>query len=973
MSDETLFRQGLSWLPVPLRHRAACPAPAGAMRLMKSKRRTQDPMPGDLELEGVDTWISDDSKAGSALESPRPSLASTGDASVEKPSQQQQQQQQLDSTRFVSRREQDKALMTPYLRRIMKRGSTSAGALRQARQTDLMFACTNRFKDPDIERAYIYTRGRVTATAKSVPLIILIVLIFLCYYLVKGLNEIRLLAEDEPSAAASGALVTAQIYYGVRIGVFAVATVTLMAVICVMKRADKQSTKGAAAFAERHFSTVFAALIFSVVAAMICTTGYKVYSERRLLASDLSEVFAQAGIPPRPVAFVGLSMTDLSALLKAAGASGNATTAEAVLQAKMNDFQFKHLYDTTMIWPVVGALVGVIFVDDFVVQFALCLAAFVVWFVSTLVTLGLSTADAIARDEPGMFGLAKYVDPQDMIFMAIFGLGVMAIAHQVNTLKRLGFLYRVGIERENNSLKSDLKLLLGETSAGIDARLVETRKDRVMVDLLTLQSAVQADRSLFRLVNSIIVEVANNENLSSPQLVQSSYSCSDPVEKAYFLRITESFKTIREEEQLRQRATRADKKLDKSGNSAGDTRESRTGSMSGGVTRKDGSASFGSSASGGGGANLRLAAGAVVQHTPGYRPPGGSSCSSSSSSSSSSPAADSIGSPAGGAAAGTAGEALTLTPSAAGTPLSADPGMDRFGDWDFDPLPIHERTNGRSLRLVAARAVRVTGVLSDLRVGKTKFNRFVAGIEDGYIFTNPYHNSAHAADVEGTLSQLQVFATIVAAAIHDFRHPGRSNYFLVVTHDDVALRYNDAAVLENFHVAEAYLLCKRNPSLNIFGDLTSNQRSDVRQMIIELVLATDLKTAFGFHTELKTAALTDSTADFRAVPMNIMRACIKAADVGHPAKARQIHMKWTALVVEEAFLQGDEERRLGIQVSFLNFLIRPLFKELSAVWEPVFASLHTQVEENFEHWDALRHKGILCMPGRILTRGAGGG
>lgn len=42
------------------------------------------------------------------------------------------------------------------------------------------------------------------------------------------------------------------------------------------------------------------------------------------------------------------------------------------------------------------------------------------------------------------------------------------------------------------------------------------------------------------------------------------------------------------------------------------------------------------------------------------------------------------------------------------------------------------------------------------------------------------------------------------------------------------------------------------------------------------------------------------------------------------------------------------------------------------MWEPVFASLHTQVEENFEHWDALRHKGILCMPGRILTRGAGG-
>ena len=55
---------------------------------------------------------------------------------------------------------------------------------------------------------------------------------------------------------------------------------------------------------------------------------------------------------------------------------------------------------------------------------------------------------------------------------------------------------------------------------------------------------------------------------------------------------------------------------------------------------------------------------------------------------------------------------------------------------------------------------------------------------------------------------LQIFATLVAGAVHDFKHPGFNNYFLVVNNDDIALRYNDSAVLENYHLAETFLMCK---------------------------------------------------------------------------------------------------------------------------------------------------------------------
>ena len=55
---------------------------------------------------------------------------------------------------------------------------------------------------------------------------------------------------------------------------------------------------------------------------------------------------------------------------------------------------------------------------------------------------------------------------------------------------------------------------------------------------------------------------------------------------------------------------------------------------------------------------------------------------------------------------------------------------------------------------------------------------------------------------------MQIFATLVAGAVHDFKHPGFNNYFLVVNNDDIALRYNDSAVLENYHLAETFLMCK---------------------------------------------------------------------------------------------------------------------------------------------------------------------
>jgi hypothetical protein len=176
--------------------------------------------------------------------------------------------------------------------------------------------------------------------------------------------------------------------------------------------------------------------------------------------------------------------------------------------------------------------------------------------------------------------------------------------------------------------------------------------------------------------------------------------------------------------------------------------------------------------------------------------------------------------------------------------------------WDFDVFEFSSNTEERPLAYISYELFVRFKLFELLHVQEHVFTAFINRLEHLYCFDptqpNRYHTSLHAADVvqavghfltvprlSNILDGLDAYSVLVSAIIHDFRHPGVSNNFLVKTSHPIALRYNDESVLENFHAAEAFAVMA-NERHNISASLTPQQRSTSRFTIIKTVLATDL-------------------------------------------------------------------------------------------------------------------------------------
>ncbi|GBL62012.1 Calcium/calmodulin-dependent 3',5'-cyclic nucleotide phosphodiesterase 1, partial [Araneus ventricosus] len=87
------------------------------------------------------------------------------------------------------------------------------------------------------------------------------------------------------------------------------------------------------------------------------------------------------------------------------------------------------------------------------------------------------------------------------------------------------------------------------------------------------------------------------------------------------------------------------------------------------------------------------------------------------------------------------------------------------------------------------------GLIQKFKMSTASLESFLVQIENGYErYRNPYHNNMHAADVTQTvayllcqaglanwLTDIEIFATLFAAIIHDYEHTGTTNSFHVMS------------------------------------------------------------------------------------------------------------------------------------------------------------------------------------------------
>jgi len=305
--------------------------------------------------------------------------------------------------------------------------------------------------------------------------------------------------------------------------------------------------------------------------------------------------------------------------------------------------------------------------------------------------------------------------------------------------------------------------------------------------------------------------------------------------------------------------------------------------------------------------------------------------------------------------------------------------LERAGKFDFDALSFYElpAIKRQPLQCLGAHLLQQNNLVPTLvsqgqvpeaveRKFETCLVRFLGKIDELYLPESAYHNAAHAADVMMTIewflqtkfcqaqvSTLEHVMALVAGAVHDVGHPGRTNDFQAKTMAPLAVTYNDKSILENMHIAKCFETMQSDSALNWFALLPSKHASPddsgqkknlqqyVRRGLIDMVLATDMmkhsehvRKIKLFVEELREESLraqSDGSVE-ELVPhkppaekqdalekkLLLLETILHAADISNPCKPRPIMLRWTERVLAEFWAQGDDEKSMGLEMGPLN-------------------------------------------------------
>ncbi|RUP44743.1 hypothetical protein BC936DRAFT_149057 [Jimgerdemannia flammicorona] len=304
----------------------------------------------------------------------------------------------------------------------------------------------------------------------------------------------------------------------------------------------------------------------------------------------------------------------------------------------------------------------------------------------------------------------------------------------------------------------------------------------------------------------------------------------------------------------------------------------------------------------------------------------------------------------------------------------------------------------------------------------------VIDIDRGYL-QNPYHSFYHAVDVTCVLyymltslgaarhlTSLNMTILLIAALCHDIGHPGFNNVYQVNAKTDLAVRYKDTSVLEHYSCSLAMdLLTKHKFFRHLKRSCQANGESrteeELRQSMVKMILATDMHFHYDLQDEL--GSLIESTtcshwSDSESsdsdnhhhteheMPLNLpptptsptspglpvvvlddkqrqilCNILLHAADISNTVRPWPLCKRWSDLVVQEFWRQGDTEKREGLRISpgmdredsnqpqislkFGDFVVKPYFDAFADFLPNASVYLEALAANRIE-WEAMRDK-----------------
>jgi len=270
------------------------------------------------------------------------------------------------------------------------------------------------------------------------------------------------------------------------------------------------------------------------------------------------------------------------------------------------------------------------------------------------------------------------------------------------------------------------------------------------------------------------------------------------------------------------------------------------------------------------------------------------------------------------------------------------------------------------------------GVVRKLQVPFQKLVEFICALRNTYNAT-PYHNWTHACDVaqfvfscimrgrlRQFLSDLELFALLLAAISHDVNHQGLNNAFHKKARTPLGILYEERPVMEMHHCATAIRLLSV-PEHNILEGIESTaEKAHFYEFFLKIILATDMDKHFAYIKEFE-EMINDFDKRNERHRLLLAQIVMKCGDVSNTTRAFETASDMAHALTDEFFKQGDLERVLGIevtpmcdrttanhistsQVGFYGFLASPLLTALGK-FLPSLADNTDQLEKNKKTWE----------------------